>query len=140
MDNNQLKQTNPLDRLSDLLEEELLQATSAELDEIAREWGVDPAKSVEAVDCAFKEALQQHNKAKLREAMRTRDAEIAKLAAIQEELPKDREALVELLTARLAALRQDDPSRVTIQHRNLGELTEDDLRGLLRDLCSVDNP
>lgn len=135
-----MKQTNPLDRLSDLLEEELLQATGAELEEIAREWAVDPAKSVEAVDCAFKEALQQHNKAKLREAMRTRDAEIAKLAAIQQELPKDRNALIELLTTRLAAMRQDNPSRVTIQHRNLGELTEDDLRGLLRDLCAVDHP
>lgn len=68
-----------------------------------------------------------------------RDTEIAKLAAIQQALPKDRDALVELLSTRLAAMRQDDPSRVTIQHRNLGELTEDDLRGLLRDLCAVDN-
>lgn len=140
MDENRVKRAHPVDPISELLEDELLQATGAELEEIARRWGVDPAKSVEAVDCAFKEALQQHNKAKLREAMRTRDAEIAKLAAIQQELPKDRDALIELLTTRLAAMRQDNPSRVTIQHRNLGELTEDDLRGLLRDLCAVDHP
>ena len=140
MDDNRLKQSGPLDRISELLEDELVQATGIELEEIARRWGIDPAKSVEAVDSAFKEALRQHNKAKLRAALSVRDAEIAKLATIQQDLPKDRDSLVALLTARLVAMRQDDPSRVTIQHRNLGEFTEDDLRGLLRDLCAVDNP
>ena len=140
MDENRLKRANPLDRISELLEDELLHATGADLEDIAQRWGVDSTKSVETVDSGFKEALLQHNKTKLRNALRTRDAEIAKLVAIQQELPKDRDALIEMLTTRLAAIGKDNSSRVTIQHRNLGELTEDDLRGLLRDLCAVDNP
>ena len=58
MDDNRLKRVHPLDSISEILENELLQATGSELEEIARRWGVDPAKSVEAVDSAFKKALQ----------------------------------------------------------------------------------
>ena len=135
-----MKRANPLDRLSDLLEEELLQASGNELEDIAREWGVDPAMSAEAVDSAFKEALRMHNQAKMQEAKRIRDIEVSRLASIVENLPKDRNELLALLDARLAAMRRDDPTRVTIQHRNLEELTEDGLRSLLRDLSAVDKP
>lgn len=137
MDNNQTKRVNPLDRLSELLEEELLKAKGKELEEIAREWGVDPAASADAVDSAFKEALRMHNQAKLREAKRIGEQEISKLSAGSEDLPRDREQLIALLTAKLTTMRQNDPGGVTIQHRDLEELTEDSLRSLLKHLSAI---
>src|SRR5690242_17763760 len=52
MDDNRAKRVNPLEGLSELLQEELLKASGKELEDIAREWGVDPAASAEAVDAA----------------------------------------------------------------------------------------
>lgn len=139
MNDNRAKRVNPLDRLSELLEEELLKASGKELEEIAREWGVDPAASADAVDSAFKEALRMHNQAKLREAKRIGEEEISKLSASSDELPHDREQLIALLTARLTTMRQNDPGGVTIQHRDLEELTEDSLRSLLKHLSAIDS-
>jgi hypothetical protein len=140
MGENRVKRANPLDRLSELLEDELLQATGEDLHEIAREWSVDPSKSAEAVDTAFKVALRRQKQAKLHEAKRVRDLEISKLAAVQQSLPTDRDQLIAMLSDRLATLRQGEQNRITVQHRSLRELTDDDLRGLLRDLAAVDNP
>ena len=138
MDDNRAKRVNPLEGLSELLEEELLKASGKELEDIAREWGVDPAASAEAVDAAFKEALRMHNQAKLREAKRLAEQEVSKLSG-NVDLPRDREQLVTLLAAKLTAMRQKDPGGVTIQHRDLEELNEDGLRSLLKHLSAIDN-
>ena len=139
MDDNQAKRVNPLEGLSELLEEELLKASGKELEGIAREWGVDPAASAEAVDAAFKEALRMQNQAKLREAKRLAEQEVSKLSGNVDDLPRDREQLVTMLAAKLTAMRQKDPGGVTIQHRDLEELNEDGLRSLLKHLSTIDN-
>jgi hypothetical protein len=139
MDDNQMKRLNLLKGLSELLGEELLKASGKELEEIAREWGVDPAASAEVVDSSFKEALRTHNQAKLREAKRLGYEEIAKRSRNFDDLPRDREELISMLTAKLTAMRQNDPGAVTIQHRDLDELKEDGLRSLLRDLSAIGN-
>jgi hypothetical protein len=139
MDDNQAKRVNPLEGLSDLLEEELLKASDKELEGIAREWGVDPAASAEVVDSAFKEALRMHNQAKLREAKRVGVEEMSRRARNLTDLPRDREQLIAMLTSKLTGMRETDPGAVTIQHRDLEELNEDGLRSLLRDLFAIDN-
>jgi hypothetical protein len=139
MDDNRAKRVNPLEGLSELLEEELLKASGKDLEDIAREWGVDPAASAEAVDAAFKEALRMHNQAKLREAKRLAEREVSKLSGNVDDLPRDREQLVAMLAAKLTAMRQKDPGGVTIQHRDLEELNEDGLRSLLKHLSAIDN-
>ena len=139
MDDNRAKRVNPLEGLSELLEEELLKASGKELEDIAREWGVDPTASAEAVDAAFKEALRMHNQAKLREAKRLAEQEVSKLSGNVDDLPRDREQLVAMLAAKLTAMRQKDPGGVTIQHRDLEELNEDGLRSLLKHLSAIDN-
>ena len=139
MDDNQTKRVNPLKGLSELLGDELLEASGKELEDIAREWGVDPAGSAEAVDGAFKEALRMHNQAKLREAKRLAEEEVSKLSANVDDLPRDRERLTAMLEAKLTAMRQKDPGGVTIQHRDLEELNEEGLRSLLKHLSAIDN-
>ena len=139
MDDNRAKRVNPLEGLSELLEEELLKASGKELEDIAREWGVDPAASAEAVDATFKEALRMQNQAKLREAKRLAEQEVSKLSGNVDDLPRDREQLVAMLAAKLTAMRQRDPGGVTIQHRDLEELNEDGLRSLLKHLSAIDN-
>jgi hypothetical protein len=139
MDDNRAKRVNPLKGLSELLEEELLQASGKELEDIAREWGVDPAASSDLVDSTFREALRQHNQAKLREAKRLAEQEVSKVSGNVDDLPRDREQLIALLAARLTSMRQKDPGGVTIQHRDLEELNEDSLRSLLKHLSAIDN-
>lgn len=139
MDDNRAKRVNPLEGLSKLLEEELLRASGKDLEDIAREWGVDPVASAEAVDAAFKEALRMQNQAKLREAKRLAEQEVSKLSGNVDDLPRDREHLVAMLAAKLTAMRQKDPGGVTIQHRDLEELNEDGLRSLLKHLSAIDN-
>lgn len=139
MDDNRAKRVNPLKGLSELLEEELLKASGKELEDIAREWGVDPAASAEVVDSAFKEALRMHNQARLREAKRLAEQEVSKLSGNADDLPSDREQLVAMLAAKLTAMRQKDPGGVTIQHRDLEELNEDGLRSLLKHLSAIDS-
>ena len=138
MDDNRPKRLNPLKGLSELLEEELLNASGKELEEIAREWGVDPGASGDVVDSSFKEALRMHNQAKLREAKRLGQEEISRLSRNFDDLPRDREQLIALLTVKLTTMRQNDPGGVTIQHRDLEELTEDSLRSLLKHLSAID--
>lgn len=133
------KRENPLNRLSDLLEEHLLQASDQELDEIAREWGVDPEKGIESVDAAFRESIRSENQARMAEAKALRQREIAKLQELESELPRDRGQLLALLEAKLQNMRKDSASRVTILHRNLEELTEEGLCSLLRQLSALDH-
>lgn len=139
MDDNRAKPGNPLKGLSELMAEELLKASGKDLEEIAREWGIDPAASADVVDSSFKEALRMHNQAKLREAKRLAEQEVSKLSGNVDDLPRDREQLVALLTARLTTMRQRDPGGVTIQHRDLEALNEDGLRSLLKHLAAIDN-
>ena len=139
MDDNRAKRVNPLKGLSELIGEDLLKASGKELEDIAREWGVNPAGSSEAVDAAFKEGLRMHNQAKMREAKRLAELEVSKLSGGVDDLPHDREQLVALLAARLTVMRQRDPGGVTIQHRDLEELNEDGLRSLLKHLAAIDS-
>lgn len=139
MTDNRQKRENPMNRLSDVLEEHLLQASDQELEEIAREWGVEPAKAIENVEAAFKDALRAQKQARLSEAKALHQVEIAKLEAVGNDLPQDRDQLLALLEAKLAEMRRDNPTRVTIQHRNLEALTEEGLRSLLKHLSMVDD-
>ena len=137
MTTEQPKRGNPLNRLSDLLEEHLLHASDEEVEEIAREWGLDPEKAVESVDAAFDSALLSEKRARIEAAKAQRQVEIARLQALEDEFPGNRAHLLSLLEAKLQLLRKDNPSRVTIQHRNLQEMTEDALRSLLKQLSVI---
>ncbi|PWT71112.1 MAG: hypothetical protein C5B46_08710 [Proteobacteria bacterium] len=139
MADNRTKRVNPLKGLSALLEDELLKASGKELEDIAREWGVDPAASPEAVDSAFKKALRMHSQARLREAKRVGEQEISRLSSSAGDLPRDRELLIAMLADKLRAMGQKDPGGVTMQHRDLEELNEDGLRSLLKHLSALDN-
>ena len=135
MKDNPVKPTRPVDRLADLVAEELRAASGRELEDMVREWGLDPKEAAQNVDAAFKEALRRRSKARLEEAKRVREKEIAKLSVDRCDLPIDREQLLKTLKARLAKI---DSSRVTIQHRDFNDLTEGDIQSLLRQLSALE--
>lgn len=129
------KRTRPADRLAELVADELLAVSGQELEGMVREWGLEPKEAAQNVDAAFKEALKRRSKARLEEAKRTREKEVAKLSGGRLDLPTDREELLVTLKARLAEI---DSSQVTIQHRDFNDLTECDIRSLIRQLSALE--
>jgi hypothetical protein len=129
------KQAQAEEFLMELLAEALLSASGQELDDILRDWGLDPSKSAANVDAAFNDALKRRNKERLEEAKRTRETEIANLYTSRSEFPNNREQLVAALTKHLAEI---DSSQMTIQHRDFTDLPESALRTMLRQLIALD--
>ena len=125
-------------RLSELLAEELMSLSGRELQEAARAWGVDPATSAERVDEAFRSATKSRNQERLRAAKAAHAKVVEKLSAAKSAASGNRDALIEALSERLADLRRNNPTGVTIQHRNLCELSEADLVSLLGQLSALE--
>jgi len=125
-------------RLSELLADELMSLTGHDLEDAARAWGVDPVSSAERMDDIFRAAVKSLNQEKLRVARASRDKVVAQLSTKSSVDCCDREALIGTLTERLADLRRDNSSNVTIQHRNLTELSDADLRSLLAQLSALE--
>ena len=125
-------------RLSELLADELLSLTGRDLEDAARAWGVDPAASADRIDNIFRSAVKSQHQEKLRAARASRDKAVAQLSSRWSVDHGDREALILTLTERLADLRRDNPGSVTIQHRNLTELSDADLFSLLAQLSALE--
>lgn len=132
------EQAQATDRLSELLAEELTSLTGRELEEAARAWGVDPSKSADHVDDAFRAAIKLRNQERLRAAKQSRNREVEKLSSTKPSTCVDRAALLATLTERLEELQRDNANRVTIQHRNLTELSDGDLVSLLGQLSALE--
>lgn len=125
-------------RLSELLADELMSLTGRDLEDAARAWGVDPVASADRIDDVFGAAVKSQNQEKLRAAKASRDKAVAQLSSGGSVDRGDREALIGILTERLADLRRDNPGNVTIQHRNLTELSDADLHSLLTQLSALE--
>lgn len=121
------------DRLFELLEDELLSASSEGLDEIAREWGVDPTVAAIEVDDAIEHSLKHITNTKLEEARKLREQELAKLGKVAPS-PCSRD---ELLAAVSACMKEFKQGQATLQHRDLSELSESALRTMLQQLQAL---
>jgi hypothetical protein len=118
------------ERLYELLEDELLSASSEELDQIAREWGLEGEGAAADVDMAFEGALKELSTSKLDQARRAREEELAKLSQVS----ASTSSRDDLLVAIAACLKDLEPKQVTLQHRDLSELSESALRTMLQQL------
>ncbi len=133
-----LNRVQATEHLSQLLAEELTSISGRELEELARAWGIDPTESAKRVDAAFDAASKCRARARLDEAKRARERELANFSCAQRFAGMNRDTLLDKLTERLDELQRNNASRVTIQHRNLSELSDCDLVSLLGQLAELD--
>ncbi len=110
MSNNPTNSATALERIFDLIEDELLRASGEELDDMARAWGVDSSRATDVVGTAFKGALQVSNRNRLRDARKQAEVEVGRLRATASDAPGTREELVARITTLLAARNARNPS------------------------------
>jgi hypothetical protein len=137
MSNDPTKSAAALERIFDLIEDELMRTSGRDLDEMVESWGVDPSRSKQSIEAAFKAALRSQNKQRLADAKRAAEVEVAKLHGAAGSMPGTREDLLNKIASLLADRRATDPKSVTLGHRNLSEYTEEDLRSLLNQLSTL---
>jgi hypothetical protein len=138
MSENPQKYMVAFDTLSEFIKEDLLLAPQEDLHAIAHEWGVNPVTAPQSVDAAIKKAIQRHKLKKLHAAQQLRKVELAKLAEVDFPMPTSRQELLTLIADLLAKnIGNAAPERLTIQHRNLQEQTEEDLQGFVRQLIAT---
>ena len=119
--------------LSDSLDE----LTDNEVLEDIEDEGLDLAHVVGEVNQVIAGALKSHGQAKLQKARAEHRAKTESLKSSHVELPSSRQGMLDLLASVLTAQPSLRPA-LTVQFRELDELTEADLKGLLRQLAALD--
>ena len=125
------RETQPIDRLANLLVEDILDASDEEILAEVREAGGDPDRDAVAMRALFERSIVVSNKARLAEAR-------AAVAAIKQASKKSSPHVVDIATARQRlhnVLKNSNlPEPLTLAARKESELSDDDVRGLLADL------
>ena len=106
------------------------------LEEIEHE-GLDLSQVVDQVGQVIAKAVKQDGQARLARAREEYHVRFESLQAQRVELPCDRQGMLDLLASTLAARPSLQPA-LTVQFRELDELTDGDLEGLLRQMAELD--
>lgn len=121
----------PIDRLANLLVDDILHTADEEILAEVREAGGDPDRDAAAMRALFERSMVFSNKTRLIEAK-------AAVAAIKQEPKKSPNYVVDIATARRrlhhVLTHTNLPQPLTLAARKEGELSDDDVRGLLADL------
>lgn len=125
------REAQPIDRLVNLLVEDILDTPDDEILAEVREAGGDPDRDAEAMRALFERTIVVSNKMRLVEAK-------AAVAAIKQAPKRSSHRVVDIATARRRLhhllTHTNLPQPLTLAARKESELSDDDVRGLLADL------
>ena len=110
-------------------------ASDEEILEQARAAGKDPEETAARVRWAMSKAVGNHRKQRLVRARKRYERKREQLANVDVELPATAAGRLALLTAVLE--RPGAESMVTVQHRQLRDLPDEDVISLLRQLAAL---
>ena len=110
--------------------------TDAEILEEIEHEGLDLLQAVDQVSQVIAKAMKQDGQERLQRAREQHRVKSASLQEQQVELPSNRQDMLDLLASTLTAQPSLRPA-LTVQFRELEELTSSDLEGLLRQMAEL---